>query len=120
MNTTTTRFAKYAGAGLAGIATSCALAAPALAMRPDPTPGGGGQNPGTTDSRVAQQSVQDRYLASLDHAAATATANNTRAVSSAGGVDWSALAAGFGGGAMLTGVVVLGATQLQRRRASLA
>jgi hypothetical protein len=34
-----------------------------------------------------------------------------------GGIDWSILAAGFGSGAVLTGFVVLGASQLQRRQA---
>ena len=103
MNTTTLRVARYAGVGLAGIATSCVLAAPAQAMRPDPTPGGGQRDPGTTNSQVTEHD---------------ATTNPTRGgVSTTDGIDWSSLAAGFGSGAMLTGVVVIGATQLHRRQA---
>jgi hypothetical protein len=134
--TTTTRFAKYAGAGLAGIATSCALAAPALAMRPDPIPSGG-QNHGTTNSR--EQSVQNpsvkpappstnsgvgTYGGSVpldgqpveSRQGPTTTPASTVAGSTSGGIDWSTLATGLSGGVLLSGAVV-GAAQLRRRQA---
>jgi hypothetical protein len=94
MNTTTLRVAKYAGAGLAGITASCVLAAPALAMRPDPIPGSG----------HTQVSPPPAEPASPQGGTAS------------DGLDWSTLGAGVGGGAMLTGIVVVGVAQLRRRQ----
>lgn len=112
MNTTTTRVAKYAGAGLAGIATTCVLAAPALAMRPDPTPGSGQHN--VYDSCATRGCPSDTSLGARDGQASTPASRV--GASSSHGVNWSTLVAGFGGGAMLTGVAVLGAAQLHRRQ----
>jgi hypothetical protein len=104
MNTTTLQIAKYAGAGVAGIATSCVLAAPALAMQPpvpDPVPGSG-QHHKIFDSLDGRQGP-------------AATPPSTSGGSASSGIDWSTLAATLGGGAMLAGVAVLGATQVRRR-----
>jgi hypothetical protein len=103
MNHTTARVARYAGAGLAGIATSWVLAAPALAMlppAPDPVPGSDHQTTSTSSS---------------DNGSAPAT--QTSISSASDGTDWSVLAAGLAGGAILGGVVVVGATQVRRHQA---
>jgi hypothetical protein len=131
---TTTRFARYAGAGLAGIATSCAFATPAHAMRPEPTPDGG-QNPGTTNSQVAEQSVKPAppstntgagtYGGSVpvDGRSVESRQGQPTSPASAGsastedGIDWSTLATGLSGGVLLSGAVVVGAAQLRRRQA---
>jgi hypothetical protein len=97
MNTTTLRITKYAGAGVAALATTCVLAAPATAMRPEPVP------------RTNQQAVPT----TTDHESPSTPSIG----SSSDGFDWSTLAAGLGGGAMLTGVVVIGASELRRRQA---
>jgi hypothetical protein len=127
MNTTTTRVAKYAGAGLAGIATSCVLAAPALAMRPDPTPGSGqhqriyesdiiANSASTKDPAGPAASPGNARLADHwdGHTGSPATATGTNPTS--GGADWSNLATAFGGGVVLTGAIAMGATQLHRRQ----
>ena len=95
MNTTTLRITKYAGAGVAALATTCVLAAPAMAMRPEPVPG------------TNQQAVPSP----VDPQPSTPSIGST-----SDGFDWSTLAAGLGGGAMLTGVAVIGADQLRRRQ----
>lgn len=108
MNTTTLRVARYAGAGLVGIAASGVLAAPALAMRLDPIPG---------DGQVQIAPHPDQGTANSLVGTTTPTPASDRAGSASDGIDWSSLAAGFGGGAMLTGVVVFGAKQFQRHQA---
>jgi hypothetical protein len=106
MNTTAVRLARYAGAGISGIAVSWVLAAPAIAMLP-PDP-----DPGTVSPR-------DQKLAEYwdGHTGSPATATGTDTSSTSGGVDWSNLATALGGGAVLVGAVAVGATQLRRRQA---
>jgi len=106
MNTFTADLAKYAGACIAGIATSCVLAAPALAMQPpvpEPVPGSG-------EHHKIFDSMEDRY-----GPAGTAPATDVGGTSD--GVDWSTLAGALGGGVALAGAAVLGATQIRRRPA---
>lgn len=131
MNTTTARRTTYAGASLAGIATSCLLAAPALAMRPDPTPGTGQHqriyesdiiaNSASTEGAPTGPATSPRnarlaeVMDANSHTGSPTTATSTNATPH--GVDWSNLATVLGGAAVLTGVVAAGATQLHRRQA---
>jgi hypothetical protein len=105
MNATTVRIATYAGACVAGLATSCVLAAPALAMAPPvpaPEPGSGQHH---------------KIFDSLDGRSGPAATQASADIGSAsGGVDWSTLAYVLGGGMALTGFVVLGATQVRRHQ----
>ncbi|RNM12407.1 hypothetical protein [Nocardioides pocheonensis] len=106
MNTFTADLAKYAGACVAGIATSCVLAAPALAMQPpvpDPVPGSGEHH---------------KIFDSLDGRGGPAPTTPTTDVgSTSDGIDWSTLGAALGGGMALVGAGALGATQIHRRQA---
>jgi hypothetical protein len=110
MNTTSLRIAKYAGAGIAGLATSVVLAAPALAMRPDPIP-----ESGQTQRIYESQIIADAAHANDRKGQAAAVASRI-GDSTSGGTDWSSVATGLGGGAVLGGAVVLGAAQARRRR----
>lgn len=93
MNTASLRIARYAAAGIAGIASCVALATPALAMQPDPPAPGG-----------------------LPSSTTTPPADTGSTSPTAGTIDWSSLAAGLGGGVVLGGAVVLGAAQARRHR----
>ena len=106
MNITTVRIAECAGAGFAGVVTSCVLAAPALAMQSpvnEPVPG------------TAQH---HKIFDSLDgRSGPTATTAGTEATSTSGGIDWSTLATALAGGAVLTAAVALGGSQIRRHHA---
>lgn len=110
MNTTSLRIAKYAGAGIAGLATSVVLAAPALAMRPDPIPGSGQQQ------RIYESDIIANSGSPEDREGPAATLASRTGGSTSGGMDWSSVATGLGGGAVLGGAVVLSAAQARRRR----
>jgi len=107
MKPTTLGITKYAGACVAGIATSCVIAAPAVAMAP-PVPA---PDPGSGQHHRIFDSLDGR-----DGAAPSATATKA-APASSDGVDWTTIAAVVGGGMALTGFVALGATQIRRRQA---
>jgi hypothetical protein len=95
MNTTSSRVTAYAGAVVAGLATSIMLAAPANAMRPDP-------NPDQSRTQVA--------------APAPAPTRAPTAEPTSGGIDWAAVASGLAGGVALTGGAVIVGSQSRRRR----
>jgi hypothetical protein len=107
MENTTLGIAKYAGACVAGIATSWVIAAPAVSM-PPPVPA---PDPGSSQHHKIFDSLDGR------EGPAPTTTSNEAAPTSAG-VDWSTLAAVLGGGMALTGFVALGATQVRRRHAA--
>ena len=89
---TTLRITKYAGTAVAGLAISCTLSAPALAMRP-PAP-----EPGNGPVVAAPQSAGHEETIASD------------------GTDWSSLGTGLVGGAAFTGLVVLAGSQVRRQR----
>ena len=105
MKHTTLGITKYAGACVAGIATSWVIAAPAVAMAP-PVPA---PDPGSSQHHRIFDSLDGR-----DGSVPSAPA--TRAAPSSDGVDWTTIAAVVGGGMALTGFVALGATQIRRRQ----
>jgi hypothetical protein len=110
MNTTSLRIAKYAGAGIAGLATSVVLAAPALAMQPEPIHGSG-QHQRIYESEIIADSVSTEL-----RKAPTTTVASRVGGSTSGGLDWSSVATGLGGGAVLGGAVVVSAARTRRRR----
>ena len=106
MKPTTLGIAKYAGASVAGIATACVIAAPAVAMAP-PVPA---PDPGSSQHHKIFDSLDGR-----DGSAPAAP--SAKPASTSDGVDWTTIAAVVGGGMALTGFVALGATQIRRRQA---
>jgi hypothetical protein len=106
MKPTTLGITKYAGACVAGLATSCVIAAPAIAMAP-PAPA---PDPGSSQHHKIFDSLDGRQ-------GPAPSAPATRPAPTSDGVDWTTIAAVVGGGMALTGFVALGATQIRRRQA---
>lgn len=103
MNPTTLRVAEYAAACVGGVAVSCVLAAPAVALQP-PAPA---PDPGSGQHHKIFDSLDGRT-------GPVAQPAKSDAAPASDGVDWSLLAAVLGGGMALTGAAALGATQIRR------
>ena len=103
MKNTTLGIAKYTGVCVAGVATSCVIAAPAIAMAP-PAPA---PDPGSSQHHKIFDSLDGRDGPS-------STANSTKAAPASDGIDWTTIALVLAGGVAVTGFVALGATEVRR------
>jgi len=105
MKTTSLGIAKYTGVCVAGIATSCVIAAPALAMAP-PAPA---PDPGSSQHHKIFDSQDGRQ-------GPAPTASISNALPSSSSIDWTTIAFVVGGGMAVTGLVAFGVTQVHRRQ----